>query len=103
MATDADAAPHNAVTYHITAGDALGQFGVRRSGEVYVNKLLDREERSHYELMLLATDGAHVTVTTVTINILDANDNAPVCQPVSCCCRRCCCRRCCCCYCQGRI
>jgi len=82
-ATDADAAPHNAVTYHITAGDPLGQFGIRRSGELYVNKLLDREDRGNYELTVLATDGAHVATTTVTINILDANDNAPVCQPVS--------------------
>jgi len=83
MATDADVAPNNVVTYHIAGGDVLGQFGVRRSGEIYVNKLLDREEEAHYELTVLATDGAQVAMTTVTVNILDANDNAPVCEQVS--------------------
>ena len=82
-ATDADIAPNNVVTYHIAEGDVLGQFGVRRSGEIYVNKLLDREEKAHYRLSVLATDGAYTAVTTVTINILDANDNSPVCEQVS--------------------
>jgi len=83
MATDADVDPNNVVTYHIAAGDALGQFGVRRSGEVYVNKLLDREEEAHYRLSVLATDGAFTAMATVSVNILDANDNSPVCEQVS--------------------
>lgn len=83
MATDADIVPNNVVTYHIAGGDVLGQFGVRTSGEIYVNKLLDREEEAHYQLTLLATDGAYVATATVTINILDANDNAPMCEQVS--------------------
>lgn len=82
-ATDADIAPNNMVTYHIAGGDVLGQFGVRRSGEIFVNKLLDREEEAYYQLTVLATDGAYVTTAAVTINILDANDNAPVCEQVS--------------------
>ena len=83
MATDADVTPNNMVTYHVAGGDVLGQFGVRRSGEIYVNKLLDREDEAHYQLTVLATDGAHVATATVTVNILDANDNAPVCEQVS--------------------
>jgi len=82
-ATDADITPNNAVTYHIAGGDTLGQFGVRRSGEIYENKLLDREEISHYQLDVLATDGAYTALATVNINILDANDNSPVCEQVS--------------------
>jgi len=82
MATDADIAPNNKVTYHIAGGDVLGQFGIRRSGEIYVNKLLDRESEAHYRLTVLATDGAYVATATVTINILDANDNSPVCEQV---------------------
>lgn len=82
-ATDADIAPNNAVTYHIAGGDVLGQFGIRRSGEIYVNKLLDREEVAHYRLTVLATDGTHVSTVTVNINILDANDNSPVCEQVN--------------------
>lgn len=82
MATDADIAHNNKVTYHIAGGDVLGQFGIRRSGEIYVNKLLDRESEAHYRLTVLATDGAYVATATVTINILDANDNSPVCEQV---------------------
>ena len=82
MATDADVTPNNKVTYHIAGGDVLGQFGIRKSGEIYVNKPLDREEEAHYQLTVLATDGAYVATATVTINILDANDNAPVCEQV---------------------
>lgn len=81
-AADADVAPNNAVTYHVAGGDVLGQFGIGRSGEIFVNKLLDREEQASYELTVLATDGAYVAMVTVAINILDANDNAPVCQQV---------------------
>jgi len=75
-------APNNIVTYHITDGDSLGQFAVRRNGEVNVNRELDRETKETYVLTVAATDGAFVTTATVTIEILDANDNAPVCEQV---------------------
>lgn len=81
-AFDADVAPNNAISFSISDGDPLGQFGVRRSGEVFVNKMLDREERSRYELTVVATDGAFVSTATVYVSILDANDNAPVCDQV---------------------
>jgi len=81
-ASDADVSPNNAISYNVAGGDPLGQFGVRRSGELYVNKMLDREDRSHYELMVVATDGAFVSTAAVSVGILDANDNAPICDQV---------------------
>lgn len=81
--TDADQAENGKVKYHITAGDPLGQFNIRRTGQLFVNKMLDRETRPTYELTVSATDGAFVTTVSVTVIILDANDNTPVCQQVS--------------------
>jgi len=69
--------------YHIVDGDSLGQFGVRRTGEIYVNDELDRETREIYELSVLVTDGVCVATARVTIVILDANDNKPICDQVS--------------------
>ena len=51
-------------------------------GEIYVNKELDREHTPEYELTILATDGAFVSSSLVTISILDDNDNTPVCHQV---------------------
>ncbi|ELU08218.1 hypothetical protein CAPTEDRAFT_222745 [Capitella teleta] len=81
--SDADLSPNNQVSYSIREGDPLGQFNVRHTGELYVNKQLDRERKFWYELTLVASDGAHVTSTQVFVSILDANDNAPVCEQAS--------------------
>ena len=78
--TDLDLAQNAKVAYYITGGDPLGQFNIRSTGEVYVNKELDRESKSYYELTVSATDGAFVSQIKVYITILDANDNPPVCE-----------------------
>ncbi|CAL1526834.1 unnamed protein product [Lymnaea stagnalis] len=83
LTKDADFGPNSEVTYFITQGDQLGQFEIRKSGELLVKKTLDREMLSQYRLTIAATDGAYVTYTTVTIDILDDNDNIPTCdQPI---------------------
>ena len=65
-----------------SGGDDLGQFNIRSTGEIYVNKPLDHEVMSEYELTVSATDGAFVSTASVKISILDANDNAPTCDQV---------------------
>ena len=60
----------------------MGQFNIRSTGEIYVNKALDREEIPAYELIISATDGAFVSTATVRVSILDANDSPPVCEQV---------------------
>ena len=79
---DKDIGTNAEVTYYITAGDTLGQFQVRTSGQIYVNKALDREVRAEYQLTVAATDGAFVSTATVHIDVLDANDNSPECDQV---------------------
>lgn len=48
-----------------------------------MNKALDREKKEEYVLQVAATDGAFVTYTTVIIDVLDDNNNIPVCNQVS--------------------
>lgn len=71
------------ITYYVTSGDPLGQFSISKAGEVYVNRALDREAKSRYKMTVMATDGGFVTTAMVVIDILDANDNAPICDMVS--------------------
>lgn len=61
------------VEFHITGGDPRSQFQVRRTGEVFVAKPLDRETVPTYQLTVTASDGKFVIVTKLTVDILDAN------------------------------
>ena len=70
--------------YYIVEGDPYGRFQVRKTGEMFVNRPLDREEVPRYMLTVAATDGGFVSLATVTVDVLDANDNTPVCNQVSC-------------------
>lgn len=82
--TDADSEEINRqVTYCITGGDPLGQFGienVHNEWKVYVKKPLDREKRDNYLLTITATDGTFSSKAIVEVKVLDANDNSPVCE-----------------------
>ncbi|XP_061108849.1 protocadherin Fat 1 isoform X2 [Conger conger] len=82
--TDADSEDMNTqVSYFITGGDPLGQFGIehtQKDWKVSVRKPLDREERDNYLLNITATDGTFVAKAAVEVKVLDANDNSPVCE-----------------------
>jgi protocadherin Fat 1/2/3 len=77
---DKDIVAKTDVEYFITSGDDLGRFQVKKNGEVYVARKLDRETVSSYHLNVMATDGTFVTSCKVTIEILDDNDSPPVCN-----------------------
>jgi hypothetical protein len=79
MTADADKVAKTRVDYYIRDGDSKAQFGIKSNGEVYVSRPLDRELKSIYKLKVVASDGAFVNEAKVTIEILDDNDNAPVC------------------------
>lgn len=49
-------------------------------GEVYVNKTLDRETIEHYKLTILVTDGKYYSTSIVIVDLLDINDNGPICS-----------------------
>ncbi|XP_067663318.1 protocadherin Fat 1-like isoform X2 [Haliotis asinina] len=79
-AFDRDIGENAEISYYITGGDPLGQFQVHSTGELFVNKPLDWETKSHYKLIVAATDGGFVTYVTIRVDILDDNDHAPVCE-----------------------
>ncbi|KAK6637236.1 hypothetical protein RUM44_007650 [Polyplax serrata] len=76
---DLDVDLKSPVDLYIVAGDVMSQFQIRQTGEIYVAKSLDREFLSHYDLHVTATDGKFVTSTSVSIDVIDANDNPPYC------------------------
>ena len=79
---DADLTMDTETKYYIIDGDSEGRFKVRDNGDIYVNRYLDRERTPRYKLVVAVTDGTFVSTATVTIDILDANDNSPVCDKV---------------------
>ena len=67
FATDADTGDNAEISYYITKGDSFSHFFIRRTGEISVNKELDRERISEYDLEVSATDGAHVAFCRVIV------------------------------------
>ena len=79
-ATDVDGDPHN--TFAFAFVNWVTEFTMdESSGEIFTMQPLDRENRSRYDLVVVATD-RHTTELSssarVTIRIDDVNDNPPV-------------------------
>ncbi|XP_038610870.1 protocadherin Fat 1 [Tachyglossus aculeatus] len=70
------------ITYAIISGNEHGRFGVdATTGAVFVSASLDYEQARDYCLTVEATDGGSPPlsdVATVSINVTDVNDHAPV-------------------------
>ncbi|KAK7922741.1 hypothetical protein WMY93_009643 [Mugilogobius chulae] len=81
-ATDADEGLNSEVTYEFyQRSDENGNvFSIdSKSGEVRVTGMIDFEKTSSYELQVSAKDGLGlVSYGTLTIDITDVNDNAPI-------------------------
>ena len=85
VATDDDDGKAAVVTYSISLDNSSGLFRVNSStGALFVNGSLDRETADTYRLLVVATDGGSTQPgsiqsnnVTVTIHILDVNDNNP--------------------------
>lgn len=75
---DADKEPAP-VGFYVLSGDPGQQFAVRSSGDIFVQRPLDREAVQNYTVKVVATDGLHVATTQLDITILDTNDNPPIC------------------------
>ena len=82
-ATDADSADTNdgQVEYSVTAGSTPTFILGSATGEISLGRILDRESVDQYVMEIQASDGARSATATVTINVADANDNAPVFNP----------------------
>ncbi|XP_056147700.1 cadherin-23 [Lampris incognitus] len=85
LGRDRDAGKNGLVNFTLVAGNMQDVFEVKTVnhtyGEVYVNSPLDRESVDRYLLKVRAIDNGsppRYTDHSLTINILDVNDNIPV-------------------------
>lgn len=81
-ATDNDLGPNSELTFAISAGNKRDTFYIDPlTGILYLRKSLDYEEQIRYTLNITCSDGGHPrlsSVTSVTIEVIDTNDNPPV-------------------------
>lgn len=81
VATDADDQLNGGIFYYITEGNGDHKFRIdEASGQIVLNRALDRETTDRYTLTIGARDAGLPnlsTSTTVIIDVLDENDNAP--------------------------
>lgn len=81
-ATDLDRGVHGDNRFCILSGNEYGVFRVTRSGQLVVHRKLDYETfPHHYDLMVRAydsSDNPQYGDTSVSIDITDENDEAPV-------------------------
>ncbi|XP_068723113.1 protocadherin Fat 4-like isoform X1 [Montipora capricornis] len=81
-AEDKDIGKNAEITYSITGGDSDHHFDVNgTTGVIFARKPLDRERKEQYDLVISATNVASSPMmrssTTVRIDVLDTNDEAP--------------------------
>ena len=64
--------------------DGFGHFSINpSSGEISTTAPLDRETHAHYDLVVIATDGAMLSRSSdviVSVDVVDENDNIPMFQ-----------------------
>ncbi|XP_035710399.1 fat-like cadherin-related tumor suppressor homolog isoform X3 [Folsomia candida] len=69
----------NYLAYFIIDGNDEGHFKINDRGELSIWRGLDYEQVQKYELRIVATDGFFTDFANVTVNLMDVNDNSPVC------------------------
>ncbi|XP_034946688.1 cadherin-related tumor suppressor [Chelonus insularis] len=70
--------PKSQIIYSIIFGDPKGNFIINEhTGIISTAKCLDREEKTHYTLEIMAKAGLARGIAYVNITILDVNDNEP--------------------------
>ena len=84
MATDLDEGPNGEIKYGFSTKttDSYGDlFGIKETnGAIYLKGFLDYESTNMFHLVVTAVDkgpNSHRAQTTVTIHVVDVNDNAP--------------------------
>lgn len=69
----------NSIEYSIVFGDPKGNFQIdERTGVITTATIIDRETTITYTLTVIARSGLAYGKTTVSIVVLDMNDNAPI-------------------------
>ncbi|KAJ8317251.1 hypothetical protein KUTeg_005155 [Tegillarca granosa] len=81
-ASDVDASTNGVITYSLVSGDGSSYFVIDAStGVITTSALLDYEEKTEYNLIIRAADGASPSLSAtclVNITVNDLNDNAPL-------------------------
>lgn len=81
VATDADDQLNGGIFYYIVDGNRDRQFRIdEATGQIVLNKPLDRESVDRYTLTVGVRDAGQPnlsTSTSITIEVVDENDNAP--------------------------
>ncbi|XP_056358647.1 protocadherin gamma-B5-like [Oenanthe melanoleuca] len=86
MARDADVGSNSQLTYQLDSNPSFSLIldekpGGKKQPELMLEKALDREKQTSFELVLTAVDGgepARSGKVQVRINVTDANDNPPM-------------------------
>ncbi|KAM7007869.1 uncharacterized protein RBU47_008454 [Passerculus sandwichensis] len=86
MARDADSGSNSLLTYELTRDPSFSlsvkeKPGGKKQAGLVLERPLDREKQSSFELVLTAVDGgkpARSGTVLIRINVTDANDNPPV-------------------------
>ncbi|XP_027766361.1 protocadherin gamma-B5-like, partial [Empidonax traillii] len=86
MAHDEDVGSNSLLTYQLSSNPSFSlalkeSEGESKQPELVLEKTLDREKQSSFELLLTAVDGGEPMRTgtvQVRVNVTDANDNPPV-------------------------
>ncbi|XP_038006598.1 protocadherin gamma-B5-like [Motacilla alba alba] len=86
MARDADSGSNSLLTYQLTSDPSFTlsmkeKAGGKKQPELVLERPLDREKQSFFELVLTAVDGgepARSGTVQIRVNVTDANDNPPV-------------------------
>ncbi|NWU07552.1 PCDGH protein, partial [Cephalopterus ornatus] len=86
MARDADAGSNSLLTYELTSSPSFSlafkeSVDGSKQPQLVLERALDREKQSSFELVLTAVDGgdpARSGTVQVLVNVSDANDNPPV-------------------------
>uniref|UniRef100_A0A8C3A9J7 Protocadherin-16 n=1 Tax=Cyclopterus lumpus TaxID=8103 RepID=A0A8C3A9J7_CYCLU len=84
-AFDPDEGSNGDLTYSLTEDSSQGAFSVDAfTGVIRTTRSLDRESRAQYTLRAVAADGCTQgplsSAASLTIQVEDVNDNAPVCE-----------------------
>lgn len=87
-ATDLDLGENGRITFSVDQDEHQDVFGINQvTGEIFAKTNLDREQKSNYELKVVASDNGNIhqlsSSVIIQLVISDANDNSPMFYPTT--------------------